>query len=108
MKTSRGLLKATVLAALAVGMLIGCATVDPTVTSTPADPPAPAFERAGFYTELDKDGRLWVFKAGSAELAEFKAKGKPARHVVRPAAGPGGVTLKAVDFETLDAYQAAR
>jgi hypothetical protein len=108
MKTRRGRLKATALAALAAGVLIGCATVDSATTSAPADPPAPAFERAGFYTELDKDGRLWVFKDGSTELAEFKAKGKPARHVVRPAAGPGGVTLKAVDFETLDAYQAVR
>ena len=107
MKTRR-LQTTTVLFVLAVGMLMACAVADSATKGAPADPPAPAFERAGFYTELDKDGRLWVFKAGSAELAEFKAEGKPARHVVRPAAGPGGVTLKAVDFETLDAYQAAR
>ena len=60
--------------------------------------------KPGFHTELDKDGRLWVFTLGSPELAEFKAKGTPARHVVRPGAGPLGLTLKATDAVVLDAY----
>jgi len=64
--------------------------------------------KPGFYVELDKDERLWVFEDGSEALAEFKEKGKPARHVVRPAAGPLGLTIKAVEFDVLDAYQAAK
>ena len=71
--------------------------------------PAPSpLDKPGFFTELDKDGRLWVFKTGTPELDEFKAKGKPAKHVVRPGAGPLGLTLKAVESETLVEYLAAR
>lgn len=57
----------------------------------------------GFVTEV-VDGRIWVFKEGSPELAEFRKSGEPAKSVIRPAAGPGGATLKAPDAETLDAY----
>ena len=64
--------------------------------------------KPGFYTSMDKDGRVWVFAEGSEELAAFKEKGKPARHVVRPAAGPLGLTIKSTDFDVLDAYQAAK
>ena len=64
--------------------------------------------RPGFYVALDKDERLWVFEEGSEALAEYKEKGKPARHVVRPVAGPLGLTIKAVEFEVLDAYMAAQ
>ena len=61
----------------------------------------------GFFTELDeKDGRLWVFKAGSEDLEAYTTKGRPARHVLRPAAGPMGLTLKSTEAEVLDAYQA--
>ena len=62
--------------------------------------------RPGFRVELE-DGRLWVFREGSAELAQFVEQGEPAKQVVRPAAGPGGITLKSADAETLDAYLAA-
>jgi hypothetical protein len=64
--------------------------------------------KPGFYVNVDKDGRIWVFAEGSEDLASYKEKGKPARHVVRPAAGPFGTTLKAVGFDVLDAYQAAK
>jgi hypothetical protein len=57
----------------------------------------------GFVTAID-DGRIWAFTAGSPELAEFEASGEPAKHVIRPAAGPQGMTVKAPDTETLDAY----
>ena len=60
--------------------------------------------RPGFFTEVDKDGRLWVFRAGSEAHAEYEEKGKPAKHVVRPGVGPLGLTIKAVDTETIDAY----
>ena len=55
-----------------------------------------------------EDGRLWVFRPGSPELAAFEQDGELAKQVVRPGAGPGGVTLKAPDAETLDAYQNAK
>ena len=62
--------------------------------------------RPGFWVTVE-DGRLWVFREGSEELAAFLEHGEPARQVVRPAAGPDGITLKAVDGEVLDAYMAA-
>jgi hypothetical protein len=54
-----------------------------------------------------RDGRMWVFKADSAELAEFEATGEPARQVIRPGAGPMGVTLKSSDSQVIDDYLAA-
>lgn len=59
--------------------------------------------RDGFATIVE-DGRLWVFREGSSELEDFKKNGEPAKHVIRPAAGPGGVTVKGPDSETIDAY----
>ncbi|MEX2187483.1 MAG: hypothetical protein WD875_11835 [Pirellulales bacterium] len=59
--------------------------------------------RDGFRTVV-KDDRIWVFRGGTKELAEFLAKGEPAYHVTRPSAGPMGMTIKAPDAETLDAY----
>lgn len=53
--------------------------------------------------EKDKP-QVWVFKEGAKELAEFDAKGAPAKSVTRVGAGPGGATLRAVDAETLDAW----
>lgn len=60
----------------------------------------------GFVTKIE-DGRLWVFKAGSQELADYEAAGELAKHIVRPGAGPQGMTVKAPDAETIDAYLAA-
>ncbi|MFG0253537.1 MAG: hypothetical protein ACF787_00335 [Rhodopirellula sp. JB053] len=57
----------------------------------------------GFVTKLD-DGRVWVFRNGSEELKSYREAGELAKHVIRPAAGPGGLTLKAPDAETIDAY----
>ena len=59
--------------------------------------------RPGFVS-LFEDGRLWVFKTGSKELAEYKKSKELAKHVTRIHAGPGKVTIKAPDLETLDAY----
>lgn len=67
---------------------------------------AVSYDRPGFVTKME-DGRLWVFRAGSKELQEFEAKGEPAKQVVRPGAGPGRITLKGPDAETIDAYLAA-
>jgi len=64
--------------------------------------------KPGFVTSLDDHGRLWIFLVGSKELEDFKAKGELAKHVIRPAAGPMGLTVKAPSIEVLDAYNAAK
>jgi len=64
-------------------------------------------DKPGFVTFVN-DGRLWVFRLGSGALAEYLAVGEPAKNVTRPAAGPGGMTLRSDDNTTLDAYGAAQ
>jgi hypothetical protein len=64
-----------------------------------------ALSKPGFQVFVD-DGRLWVFAAGSPDLAKFLEHGEPAKMVVRPGAGPRGMTLKSVDGSVLDAYMA--
>jgi hypothetical protein len=54
------------------------------------------------------DGRLWVFAEGAPEVADIDAGSEPAKHVIRPGAGPGGMTLKSPDTETILAYVAAQ
>jgi len=56
------------------------------------------------FVALYEDGRLWVFRTGSKELAEYKKNGELAKHVTRIKAGPGGVTIKGPDAATLDDY----
>jgi hypothetical protein len=59
--------------------------------------------RDGFETFVD-DGRIWVFPAGSPAVKEYKEVGEPGKYVIRPGAGPLGMTVKALDNETMDAY----
>ena len=60
--------------------------------------------RDGFVTGI-VDGRIWVFPAHAPEAAEFLASGKtPVNHVIRPNAGPLGMTVRATDARILDAY----
>lgn len=66
-------------------------------------PLAPEFAKPGFLTLLE-DGRLWIFKDGSKEFAEFQKNGELAKHVVYPGQGPGRMTLKAPDRDTVLAY----
>jgi hypothetical protein len=61
----------------------------------------------GFVCKFE-DGWLWIFRAGSKELAEYRKSGELARHVTRPRAGPRGLTLKSPDAATLKAYQKKR
>lgn len=81
----------------------------PAVQAAPAAAPVAGtvdlsrYEKPGFAVFME-DGRLWVFKADSKELAEFLAKGEPARQVIRPGAGPFGLTVKATDAVILDEY----
>ena len=51
-----------------------------------------------------EDGRLWVFREGAKELSLFEEAGELAKHVIRPGAGPGGMTIKGPDADTIDAY----
>lgn len=63
--------------------------------------------KPGFVTFLI-DGRLWVFAEGDEQIADVEAGNEPAKHVIRPGAGPGGITLKSSDNETIAAYLAAQ
>jgi phosphate transport system substrate-binding protein len=60
----------------------------------------------GFVCKYE-DGRLWIFRAGSKEWAEYRKNGELAKHVTRPRAGPRGLTLKSPDAATLEAYHKA-
>lgn len=53
------------------------------------------------------DGRLWVFRNGSAAFGQYVRDGELAKNVTRVGAGPSGMTLKAPDIETLNLYVAA-
>lgn len=64
---------------------------------------AGSYDKPGFVTKVE-DGRLWVFKAGSKELADMEKSGLPAVHVSKIGEGPEGMTLKAVSNDILDAY----
>lgn len=64
--------------------------------------------RPGFETRIHRE-RLWIFPVGAEELARFDAEQRvPATHVIRPLAGPMGMTIIAVDAEILDAYLAVQ
>lgn len=54
------------------------------------------------------DNRLWAFKEGSKELEKFEKEGELAKHVIIPAGGPLGVTIKAPDKETVEEYMSRR
>jgi hypothetical protein len=57
----------------------------------------------GFHT-LVEDGRIWVFVSDSPHWNEFQQAGELAKHVIRPGVGPQGMTVRAPDDETIDAY----
>ena len=61
------------------------------------------FAAPGYIVVAD-EGRLWVFRAGSGDLAEFVAKGEPAKRVILIGAGPDGRTLMGSDTGTLEDY----
>lgn len=75
--------------------------------ATPAETAAPNYDKTGFATRLHK-GSLWVFEAGSDELAAFDAGSVPARHVVRPLAGPDNLTVRSPEGETITLYLTAK
>lgn len=67
---------------------------------------SPRHDKEGFTTFVE-NGRLWVFKVGSQEAEDFKAYGEPTKMATKVGAGPGDMTVKSADLETLDAYLAA-
>jgi hypothetical protein len=105
MKRQRLLFTAVVIFSL-IGF-VGCASMHAGRAPEKDTAAAVSYARPGFHTQIE-DGRLWVFKEGAKEFDEFKNKGELAKHVIRPGAGPGGITLKAPDAETLDDYLSAR
>lgn len=60
------------------------------------------------FTVRVADGRLWVFRRGSAAVEELDGGAAPEKHVTRVGAGPDRMTVKALDRETIDAYQVAQ
>lgn len=90
--------------------LAACAEEPKPVAVAPAAAAASAgsqYDKPGFWTKAH-DGRLWVFRAGSKDLAAFQKSGEPARQVTRIGAGPNGMTLKSSDAAVIDAYVAAK
>jgi hypothetical protein len=62
--------------------------------------------KPGFVTFV-ADGRLWVFHDGSEDLTTFHSQGELVKHVTRVGAGPGGMTIKGPDRETIVDYVTA-
>ncbi len=85
-------------------MLVAVVTIGCAAKDLDAANHGTSYDRPGFVTGVE-DGRLWVFLAGSKEGQAYAAnKSKPARHVVRPGAGPNGMTIRSPEFEIIDAY----
>ena len=62
--------------------------------------------KPGFATFV-LDGRLWVFHDRSEDLSTFRSEGELVKHVTRVGAGPGGMTIKGPDRETIVDYVTA-
>lgn len=84
---------------ITAGLLLALAALPAFATSQ--------YDKSGFVTKIE-DGRLWVFAAGSKELAAFEQHGEPTIAVSRIGEGPEGMTLRGPSSEVLDAYQAAK
>ena len=61
------------------------------------------YDKLGFVT-YEKDGRVWVFKAGSKGEEEFQKHGEVAKQYTLIGKGPKAMTLKSDDQKTLDEY----
>lgn len=59
--------------------------------------------KSGFVTFIH-DGRLWIFKEDSRELADFTKNWDLAKHVVLPGMGPKGMTILAPDKSIATAF----
>ena len=86
--------------------LVGCATADAVRTQAQGEDVSHA--KAGFYSTVDSNGRLWVFPEGSEDLAKYKADGAPARQVRRIGVGPQGQTVISTEMDYINAYVVAK
>jgi hypothetical protein len=96
---------------LATDASIGCKSAKETKSDHQAKTGSTVETKAaspGFVVIPAADNRIWVFRDGSKELDEFRKQGELSKHVTRPGAGPGGVTVKAPDAETIVEYAVAR
>jgi len=60
------------------------------------------------FAAIESDGRVWVFHLPSKNLADKFINGEPAKSVTIPAAGPRGLSLRAVEKDTIVDYLAAK
>ncbi|MFM8980599.1 MAG: hypothetical protein ACKOSS_09085 [Planctomycetia bacterium] len=104
-----------VLACLLVpALLAGCRAGGAPKAATPEAPvqaaaPSPnewqgPHDRPAYVTR-EVDGRLWIFKRWSKDLADFAKKGEPAKQVTLVGQGPGGMTVRCPDVETFKGWQ---
>lgn len=72
------------------------------------DPAAAAssYAKKGFQV-FEQDGRLWVFRDGSDDLAAFLKDGEPAKSVTSIGTGPGGMSMRSGDMQTIKDFLAA-
>jgi len=59
------------------------------------------YGRPGFAVFMD-DGRLWILREGSEDLATYLRVGEPAKSVTRIGVGPAGETIRSSDVETIN------
>lgn len=62
--------------------------------------------KPGFDVRL-AEGRIWVFKIGSAGHADFLAHGEPGKNATIIGGGPDGLTVKSDSLETIQEWQIA-
>ena len=104
--TLRHALHAVVLTIAIVGVA-GLAGCESTHSHDHGSEKTMSYDKPGYKTFVE-DGRLWVFAEGSDGLKSYLASGEPAKSVTVLGKGPGGMTIKSVDKETIDAYLAAK
>lgn len=88
-----------------LALILGAAAAGCAATGDVAAPAS--YDKPGFFTKV-VDGRLWVLRQGSKELAQFQQHGEPAQMVTRIAAGPSGMTIRSSDAKTIDDYLSAK
>ncbi|MFI4874830.1 MAG: hypothetical protein ACIALR_05815, partial [Blastopirellula sp. JB062] len=66
------------------------------------------YEKPGFRTALDEDGRVWVFQADSDAWKDFSENGEPAEHITKVGVGPKRETMKSRDSGVIEAYLVAQ
>ena len=94
------MIRSTVLTLSLLAALCSCETTQNNGGATSA-----SYERPGFVV-VEEDGRLWVFRAGSEALEEFRKHGEPAKCTTLIGKGPNGMTVKGPDRATIAAYLA--